>query len=572
MAIALRDDDGGGGYGGGGSPGGGGAAGGGARAWLIDPTPDTLVFTLAVGVGVAIQVKEYSTADIKSTDVWALGAWNADFGYPGEVEFYASRLNWASSRSQPQTVWMSEVENYATFGASTPIEDDDAITATINSRSLNKIRDLVPMADMVVLSTGGAWKATSSEGEVLTPLTIAFRPQVARGSSPLPALMIDASAIYATDKGYQVRDLSYAFDADGYAGSDLTAFSGHLVKYRTLVDWDYQDTPYSAVFSARNDGVLLSMTYKREHQVVGWARQTTLGQFRSVVVIPEGDGHAVYAIVQRTLNGVVTQCQERMAQPTEFIYDWFGVDCGLTYDGRNTGATTFTLTGAAFDTETELTITASSAAFAPSNVGDIVVLGFGTDTLARIEITGYTSSTVVQGYALSPIDAAYQAIATTDWALAVDEITGLDHLEGMTVDVIADGAIQAQQTVASGAITLEDRAVIAHIGFAYDCDMETLEFNMPGAESIGSKRKIVRQTDVVVVQARNVRAGASFDKLEAQKSRAREVWGREPDPQAGLLEYNISATWSTTGKLCIRAGGGLPATILSLAPKIELGS
>jgi hypothetical protein len=567
--MAIDPDD----YGTGGGGGGGGAGSGGAggRTWVLDPTPDTLTFSSAPGNLVAIHVDEYDTSALVATDLWSIGAWNNAYGFPGEVEFYAARLWWARSREQPQTIWASEIENYYTHGFSVPSEDDDAITATINSRTHNAIRDLVPLQNLVVLSSGGAWKETTPQDAPITPSTVSFRPQTASPASTLPALMVDSSAIYCTAKGNQVRDLSYAFESDGFVGADLTAFSSHLVKYRQILDWDFLLTPWSAVLSVRDDGVLLSMTYKREHQVVGWSRLTTRGAFRSVVVVPEDDGDVAYAIVERTINGVVGEYIERMAEPTSAIYDWLGLDCSLSYDGRNTGATTVTLTGSVFDTETLLTMTASASAFAASNVGDVLVFGYGTEAMARIRISEFVSATVVRGYALSPIAAAWQATATTDWALAVDTLLGLAHLNGETVDVVGDGQILAQALVAGGSITLADPVVVAHVGLAYDCDLESLQINLAGAESVQGKQKIVRRVDVGVVDARNVRAGVDFDHLEPAKSRYREQWGREPDAKAGLLEYAISASWDPAGKVCIRAGGGLPATILTLTPHMGVG-
>ena len=85
------------------------------------------------------------------------------------------------------------------------------------------------------------------------------------------------------------------------------------------------------------------------------------------------------------------------------------------------------------------------------------------------------------------------------------------------------------------------------------------------------KSKIIRRVDVRVRDGRNVRAGVSFDKLEGTKPRLRERWGAAPDSKTGLLEYTISASWSEVGKVCIRAGGGLPATVLSLSPHVGIG-
>ena len=565
MARMIDDDL----EGGGGS---GGSGGYGGRTWIVDPSPDTITFSVAPPNGAAIHVDELDSATLSATDLWWFGAWNDAYGYPGEVEFHASRLWWGGSRSQPQTVWVSRIEGYHNFGLTTPIADDDGFSATLNSRTLNAIMDFVPLQSLVILSTGGVWKETTPQDAPITPDSVSFRPQAAAAAAPIPALLVDSSALYVTAKGYQVRDLAYSFEVDGYAGSDLTAFASHLFEFHAIVDWDFQVVPYSAAWAVRDDGMLLCMVYKREHQVVGWTRATTPnGRFRSVVVLPEDGGDAVYAIVERTLGGVVVDSVERMALPSESAVDWMGVDCGLTYDGRNAGATTLTLTGADFGTETLLEIAASAAVFQASNVGDVVVFGYGTDAFARIQIHEFVSDVLVRGYALSPVDPAWQATATTDWALAVDSLSGLGHLEGETVQVIGDAMQLGDHVVSAGAITLSDPAVVAHVGFAYDADLESLEVNIPGAETVQGKSKIIRRVDVRVRDGRNVRAGVSFDKLEGTKPRLRERWGAAPDSKTGLLEYTISASWSEVGKVCIRAGGGLPATVLSLSPHVGIG-
>ncbi len=60
--------------------------------------------------------------------------------------------------------------------------------------------------------------------------------------------------------------------------------------------------------------------------------------------------------------------------------------------------------------------------------------------------------------------------------------TGLSHLEGETVDIMADGAPVAPAVVSGGAITLETTATDVHVGYAYNSDLFTQRLNVP-AES-----------------------------------------------------------------------------------------
>lgn len=262
---------------------------------------DTIDFLEPPPVGTGnISVQEIGSGSLNATAVWALGAWNGAYGYPAEVEFYADRLWFAASKVQPQTVWASRTGDYSFFGKSTPILDDDAITATFNARQLNTIHDLVPKQHLLALTSGGVWKVGGTDDDALTPGSVSAKPQPSAGAGTLPALDVGETAVYCTHKGGEVRDLTFTFEADGYAGSDLTAFASHLIKEHPITEWAWCAVPHAAVVSVRSDGVLLTMTYKREHQVVAWAWHDTAGDaFESVCTIPEGDGHAVYVVVNR---------------------------------------------------------------------------------------------------------------------------------------------------------------------------------------------------------------------------------------------------------------------------------
>jgi hypothetical protein len=66
--------------------------------------------------------------------------------------------------------------------------------------------------------------------------------------------------------------------------------------------------------------------------------------------------------------------------------------------------------------------------------------------------------------------------------------SGLDHLEGQTVSVVADGFVQADKIVTGGEITLDEAASIVEIGFAYAHIIEPLPPSGLGAA--GGARKI----------------------------------------------------------------------------------
>jgi len=80
---------------------------------------------------------------------------------------------------------------------------------------------------------------------------------------------------------------------------------------------------------------------------------------------------------------------------------------------------------------------------------------------------------------------------------ATSTITGLNHLEGETVSILADGSAHADKTVSGGSITLDRNASKAHIGYSYTSTIETLRLE-GGANDGVSQGKIKRIHGVTV--------------------------------------------------------------------------
>jgi len=69
-------------------------------------------------------------------------------------------------------------------------------------------------------------------------------------------------------------------------------------------------------------------------------------------------------------------------------------------------------------------------------------------------------------------------------------LSGLDHLEGQTVQVLGDGSVFPSQTVSGGSITLSDTVSTASVGLAYSTELVTLPPELPQADgsSFGKKK------------------------------------------------------------------------------------
>jgi len=253
---------------------------------------------------------------------------------PSAVTYYQQRQVFANTFNEPQTTFTTQTNNFDSLRVSNPARDDDAVTWTIAARQVNEIRHLLPLDTLLILTSGAEWKTTEGDTGVLTPSTIGVRIQSYNGCSIIPPVVINSTALYVQEKGTRLRDLGYEFSSDKYTGNDLSLMSEHLFEGFTLVSMAYADEPYSIVWCVRDDGVLLGLTYQREHQVWGWHKHTTQGEFEYVATVTEDNRDAVYAIVKRTINGVTKRYVERL-EPRESTNaeDCFYLDSGLTYDG-----------------------------------------------------------------------------------------------------------------------------------------------------------------------------------------------------------------------------------------------
>lgn len=501
--------------------------------------------------------------------------------YPGAVGYFQQRLCYAGTDLQPQTLWFSRTGVFTNFGFSFPLKDDDSIVWTIASNEVNRVMHITPLRSLMTFTDGAEW-IIQGQASGFTPKTINGDAQTYNGIGELRPLVLNNTALYAQERGRTVTAFGYSLEADGFSGSDISVLSPQMLQEYSLVDWDYQQIPYSMIWGAREDGRMVGITYVAEQQVIGWHRHETQGRVLSVCSVPEGRQDAVYLCVEREVGGQTVRYVERMAErqlpryegEPIIAYSWF-VDSGLRYDGRNQGSTTMTLTGGGEWKYPEvLTLTCSQAQFAPGDVGDSVqYLATPVDSPFRMDIVSYVSSQVVTVRPLGVVPAAIRGQAFSGWAIARDTLSGLSHLEGLDVVALADGNVVSGLTVQGGQIVLDDPAGVVVVGLPYECELQTLEVTAPGAETLSDKAKIVKQVTAVLLESRGGLYGRS--------NKAGELWEFRPraetddygaiQPITGKATQIITDSWSGNGKLTVVQRDPLPMNILALVPRTDTG-
>jgi hypothetical protein len=254
--------------------------------------------------------------------------------YPQAVSYFEQRRCFAGTNNKPQNLWLTRSATESNMNYSIPTQDNDAIVVKVAAREANTIRHLVPLSDLVMLTSGGEWKCGSGSADALTPVTIQIKPQSYMGASNVQPVVTGNSILYSQDRGARIREVSYSWEAQSYKTVDTSIMVPHLLDGYTIDDMAYMRSPYQVLWCVRSDGVLLGLTYVPDQQVLAWHEHSTDGLFESVCVIAEGNEDVLYAVIKRTIGGSTKRYVERLhSRLFTDQEDAFFVDSGLTYDG-----------------------------------------------------------------------------------------------------------------------------------------------------------------------------------------------------------------------------------------------
>jgi hypothetical protein len=526
--------------------------------------------------------------DTQDTPPVARNPFSGTGNYPSTVGYIQQRLAFANTDNEPETTWLSRTAHFYNFTTSSPLQSDDAVTFKLAGRQVNEVRHLLDLGGLVTFTTGGEWSIAGDSAGIIRPTDINPKQDSYIGASTLPPLVLGGNALYVQARGSVVRDLAFEFQVDGYRGNDLTVFSSHLVDGYTLKDWAYQQIPHSNVWSIRDDGIALGLTYVREHEVRGWHRHDTLGLFENVAVIPEGSEDVPYFVVNRTINGATKRYIEKLASrriTTSNIKDAIFMDSALSYDGRNTDLSkTMTLSGGTTWEYTEtLTLTASTSTFVAGDVGNAIHLTGADGTLIRFTMDAYTSGTVVTGKPHKTVPVSMRSVAVSSWAKAIKTVTGLWHLEGQAVSILGDGFVVGSpynaayelRTVTNGTITLDKPYAVIHAGLPIIADLETLNIESTQTETMADKKKNVTAVSVYLEASRGLWMGSkpptddSVDPLQGltELKIRKDESGDDPiELLTDTVTINIRPEWNSNGRVFLRQVDPLPLTILAVAP------
>lgn len=171
-------------------------------------------------------------------------------------------------------------------------------------------------------------------------------------------------------------------------------------------------------------------------------------------------------------------------------------------------------------------------------------------------------------------DAIFMDATITYSGTPVTTITGLDHLEGEPVAILADGSVISDgslpaYTVAAGSVTLPAAKAVVHVGIPITYpDVVTLDLDVQGSNIRDKKKRVQGLSALVLDSGVGFYAGPDANNLIEHRL---ELWQPVPTLMNGLAEVLLTCTYEEKGRVMVRVKDPLPFTLLALMPLTEIG-
>ncbi|MCK5614059.1 hypothetical protein KAR91_69995 [Candidatus Pacearchaeota archaeon] len=492
---------------------------------------------------------------------------NSPGDYPSAIAFMGDRLILGGTLNKPQTMIASRINDYRNFSLGT--DDDDAYSFTIAADRSSRIKWIVAK-DVLMIGTSSSEWLVSGGASGITPSNVQVLRQSAYGSAYQQALFVADTLLFFQKGGRKLREYIYSNDNKAYLANDLTFFADHITE-NGLIESTYQQNPDSILWTIKEDGTLIGLTYDRLNQIAGWHRHSTDGLFESVASVDgAGDEDELWFIVKRNVNGNTERYIEYM-NPRNYgeQRDAVFVDSAYT---QKIGAE-FAITSINW-TAPKITVTfVGTADFA--NTDHIKIKFSNTDNIDGVvfEVNGLSGQTFDL---YDPKTSAYYTTAEFDdpntgtMGKVTDTIdTGIDYLEGKTVSILGDGAVFPDQEVVSGEITLQSECNVITVGLPYIMRLQPESIELPGSATLTAKRRI-SSVILKLYETLGGKAGPDENSLEEMRFRSTTVpFGSPPPLFTGAKQVSFDSSSEREASVLVYHDQPLPITVLAIVSDLS---
>lgn len=356
--------------------------------------------------------------------IWAHGKYSTANGWPNIVTLFRNRLTFVSGNQLD----LSCPNDYLNFN---PKPDGttsakSAISETIPTA--NPPRWAVAQNALLIGTAGEEFSVGELDTtQAVAPNNIDCRRQTSHGSRLVDPALIEFVTMFVTRSGQQLRQMTFSWMINGYAAEDMTPLSEHIPKgpngKQGIIQMAWQQEPDYLLWECTTDGRLVAFTYNKDQQVMAWSNHPVGGSNASAPLASIGYTNAT----------VESVCSIPSPDGTQ---DDLWVIVQRTINGNQVRYVEY---------------------LAP----------YFTDVQANLA------------------DAFYVDAGLTYSGAATNTISGLYHLIGQTVDVLAQGGAHPKRVVdATGSISLLSNVTKAQVGLP--CPATVITMRPEAGAQLGS--------------------------------------------------------------------------------------
>ena len=234
-----------------------------------------------------------------------------DGNNPTSVCYYQQRKIYASSVSDPQTLWASQSGTNDNFNISRPLNPSDSLSLSIYENTASDIRNLIPFDDLIVMTSNAEWCVNGADKVFSANPAPVAKLQSYYGCAKIKPVISGSMVLFVQSGGNIVRDLGYSYLSDSYDGQELSLFANNLFEGKTILDMAYSKEPNRILWCVMSDGTLNALTYNPKQKISAWHTHTTKGSFESVAVVRENNEDTAYFVIKRQINNQIVRYIER---------------------------------------------------------------------------------------------------------------------------------------------------------------------------------------------------------------------------------------------------------------------
>lgn len=469
-------------------------------------------------------LQTFSGTSVERFEIAEFGANRNDYTqkYPSSVAFHQGRAIFAGHGEYGIKLAASRVQSFGEFTKEGDVTNDFPFEYTLAQQDQNEVGFIVPGRNLTVgtfneeLVLAQGYDTSLGLGPENPPNVIS---ETSQGAAKRIAIKMEGGIIYIDRTRYKILELAFNRQEDRYRTIDVREFSEHLLRYGYTERASYAVPKFKqivyqkserTIWAIDSNGLLYSLLHDRTQNLNAWARHYVGGE------LSEETPRVISACVVPAING---------------DYDQLYITVKRTIDSS-----------------------------------DVIYL----ERLTKrwdLGDTGNTSTDIDDKPVF--VDSAKMVQGSSQTTFS-----GFDHLEGETVQVVADGNYVGTKTVSGGDITLDSEAdeVIAGLGFEAEVIPVAPQAGSAFGVPTGQLRRMA-EADIEFVRTTHAKYGADTksDRYEISFRDASQVANENTNLFTGVKSVHIDGNNNREASVIVTSDLPVPMEVRSITFKGELG-